>query len=299
MGMSKDRLTSDLFAPALPPVLLRGATDLDGFRRAARSLLARQVPPDQVAWRTLDAPARGLPPGADGLRAAANADIFSDAPAVKVPAEFLALCERVILHTDPQRWSLLYRLFWRLAHEPGLRHDPLDADRVRAQHLAEAVRHDLHRMEALVRFRSVHDEHFRARPQDGPLHLAWFEPAHHIVEAAAPFFVRRYAQMRWAILTPGRSVEWDCVSPRSRAGALLAPHGQPAGMAGQLRFGPGTRRSDAPPADAGGQRWLTAYRHAFHPGRPKLGTTQQDTPRPPWRGQPQGVSPPTPGLKLA
>lgn len=125
-------------------------------------------------------------------QAAANAEIFSDAPAVKVPANFLSLCESVILQSDPDRFGLLYRLFWRLAHEVGLRHDALNADRVKAQHLANAVRHDLHRI-GQVRFRTVHDDRFRACPQDGPLHLAWFDPAHHIVEAVAHFFARRFA----------------------------------------------------------------------------------------------------------
>jgi len=48
--MRTDRLTSDLFgpAPALAPALPRGATDLDGFRHAARSLLARQMHPDEM-----------------------------------------------------------------------------------------------------------------------------------------------------------------------------------------------------------------------------------------------------------
>lgn len=71
--------------------------------------------------------------------------------------------------------------------------------------MAQAVRRDLHKMKAFVRFRSVHDERFRAHPEDGPLHVAWFEPEHHIVGAVAPFFARRFTQMRWAILTPACS----------------------------------------------------------------------------------------------
>jgi len=276
MSLKKDRLTSELFPSTRVAVMLCGPTDLDGFRRAARSLLARQVPPGQVSWHTTDEPVQDLFAGEGRAAEAANAAALSDAPAVKVPAEFVALCESVILHSDPNRFGLLYRIFWRLAHEPGLRHDPLDPDRVQAGHMAQAVRRELHKMKAFVRFRSVQDERFRAHSEDGPLHVAWFEPEHHIVQAAAPFFARRFAQMRWAILTPACSVEWDCVSLS-----------RPAGMVGQLRFGPGAKKSDAPPADAGEHLWLTYYQHTFNPARLKLKAMKKEMPRKYWRNLPE------------
>ena len=302
MGMTNDLLTSELFAPMTVPIKLRGPTDLEGFRRAARSLLARQVPPEQASWHTADALVKDLFSSEDTAQAAANSEVFSaasgTAPAVKVPAEFLALCETAILHSDPNRFGLLYRIFWRLAHEPHLRHDPLDADMMAAQRLAQAVRRDLHKMKAFVRFRTVQDERFQSSPQDGPLHVAWFEPCHYIVEAIAPFFVRRFAQMRWAILTPGRSVEWDCVSAQGpgeavilarQGGRAAAPVLRPpqGGMKGQLRFGPGATKSDAPPADAGEQLWLTYYRHTFNPARLKMKAMQKEMPRKYWRNLPE------------
>ena len=299
MGMTTDRLTNELFAPMTVPIKLRGPTDLEGFRRAARSLLARQVPPEQVSWHTAGALVDDLFAGQDAVQSAANAEVLSaHAPAVKVPAEFLALCESVILHSDPNRFGLLYRIFWRLSHEPHLRHDPLDADMMAAQHLAQAVRRDLHKMKAFVRFRTVQDERFRTCPQDGPLHVAWFEPGHHIVEAVAPFFARRFAQMRWAILTPECSVEWDCVSAQSAGeAAMLAKQGGRAatpvlrlpqgGMKGQLCFGPGAKKSDAPLADAGEQLWLTYYRHTFNPARLKMKAMLKEMPRKYWRNLPE------------
>ncbi|MBG6078077.1 TIGR03915 family putative DNA repair protein [Polaromonas sp. CG_9.11] len=293
MGLNNDRLTSELFPSTLSPVMLRGPTDLHGFRRAARSLLARQVPPEQVFWHTSGAPVRDLFSAPGSTAAAANAEAFRDAPSVKVPAGFMALCERVILHRDRNRFGLLYRIFWRLAHEPGLRHDPLDPDRLQAGHMAQAVRRDLHKMKAFVRFRSVQDEQFRAHPEDGPLHMAWFEPEHHIVEAVAPFFARRFTQMRWAILTPACSVEWDCVSSRSPVATAGQPRPvaqpvqpKPAAMAGQLRFGPGAKHSDAPSADAGEQLWLTYYQHTFSPARLKMKAMQKEMPRKYWRNLP-------------
>jgi probable DNA metabolism protein len=178
----------------------------------------------------------------------------------------MALCQDVILHSDPNRFGLLYRILWRLVHEPGLRHDPLDADRVKAGQMAQAVRRDMHKMKAFVRFRTVLDDSFKSDPEIGTLHVAWFEPEHHIVEAVAPFFARRFAQMRWAILTPECSVEWN---------------------GGQLRFGPGGTAADAPPPDAGEQLWLTYYQHIFNPARLKLQMMQKEMPRKYWKNLPE------------
>src|SRR4029078_11244063 len=99
-----------------------------------------------------------------------------------------------------------------------------------------------------------------------PLHVAWFEPEHHIVEAAAPLFARRFTAMRWALLQPARSGRWD--------GAALA-------------FGPGARREDAPAADAGEQLWLTYYRSIFNPARLKLQTMAREMPRRYWQKLPE------------
>ena len=272
MGLMNDPLTNDLFQPALLPVTLQGPTSLEGFRRIARALLARQIPPEQVNWHSSGISVQEF---AQGLLAGSAP--AGEAPAIHVPSGFLALCQDAILHSDPGRFGLLYRILWRLVHEPGLRHEPLDADMVQARQMAQAVRQDIQAMKALVRFRSVQDETFQARPESGPLHVAWFEPAHHIVETVAPFFAQRFSQMRWAILTPGCSVESDYLHPHTRhAGAALE---HPGNAPGQLRFGPGVNKEDAPPANAGEQRWLTHYQHIFNPARLKRRAMQKEMPR--------------------
>lgn len=238
-------------------VRLANETDLPGFRREARALLARRVPPQDVHW--------SVGTGHDDLFADAPEDATDDPPpetGVSVPAAFLELCHTVVLHREPQRFALLYRLLWRLVHEPGLRHDPLDADMLQARQMAQAVRRDIHKMHAFVRFRQVQDNDNAL----DPLHVAWFEPDHHIVEANAPWFRRRFANMRWAILTPERCVEWD---------------------RRQLHFGPGASRGDAPPADAGEQLWLTYYQSIFNPARLKMKMMQKEMPRKYWRNLPE------------
>lgn len=253
MGMMTDPLTNDLFPQALLTVTLQGPGDLEGFRRAARGLLAQQILPTQVSWHSTNAPVQHPLAAPPESHVAA-----SDAPAVQVPPEFVSLCESAILHADPRRFGLLYRLLWRLVHEPGLRHNPLDADLVEAQHMAQSVRDQMHSMKAFVRFHSVQDESFRNHPEGGPLHVAWVKPGHHIVDAMAMFFARRFAQMRWAILTPERSAQWD--------GA-------------RLHFGPGVSEADAPPPAAGEKRWLACYERIFTPARPVGRTPPKTMPR--------------------
>jgi probable DNA metabolism protein len=211
---------------------LANETDIEGFREETRMLLAHQVPPDEVHW----------------MARAENSEQFADAaPALKtpgaarsasaiVPASFQRLCDVVVLHHDPERFALLYRLLWRLVHEPGLRNNPIDADMLHAHQMGQSVRRDLHKMKAFLRFRSVKDE------SGTPRQLAWYEPAHHIVEAVAPWFAQRTAHPRWAIFTPERSVECDGT---------------------QLHFGRGVARNEAPCAEADDAAWLGCYGAVF------------------------------------
>ena len=129
--------------------------------------------------------------------------------------------------------------------------------------MAHQVTRDQHKMKAFVRFRTIE----RGDDQP-PLHVAWFEPDHHIVEATAPFFARRFAQMHWSILTPLRSVSWDGT---------------------ELHFGPGASRDDAPDADAGESLWLTYYRSIFNPARLKLAMMRKEMPTRYWKNLPEAT----------
>jgi uracil-DNA glycosylase len=227
--------------PALRAVTLASAVDFAGFRRACRQLWADDAEVDLFEADPQSSALAGASP-----RAVAP---------VNAPAAFLPLSESVVLHRDPDRFGLLYRLLWRFQVEPGLRADPLDPDWLRADEMAQSVRRDVHKMKASVRFRAIAE----ADDNGGAsLHVAWFEPEHHIVEATAPFFARRFTAMRWALLTPERSVRWD---------------GE------DLLFGPGARRDQAPPADAGESRWLAYCESVFSSARLKLQAMQKAMPR--------------------
>ncbi|HEL4111074.1 TPA: UdgX family uracil-DNA binding protein [Stenotrophomonas maltophilia] len=226
---------------------------LQAWRDAAREALLRGVAPPQLDWlegsdtSLLDAPA------------VQQAPMLADAGAPNVPRDFLQLAATCLCHHDPQRLALLYRLLWRIVHgERSVLANPTDADVVRATVLAQAVRRDMHKMKAFVRFREV--------PGQPDAFIAWFEPQHHIVDRVAPFFARRFTGMRWAILTPSRSVAWD--------GQALA-------------FGPGARREDAPAEDARESLWQTYYASIFNPARLNTRMMMQEMPAKYWRHLPE------------
>ena len=146
-------------------VALAPGADLDGFRRAVRHLIATGARPEDVVWST-----RPTLFGTDGE---------SGAAAVNLPRALAELIRLVVCHRDPERYALLYAAVWRSLH--GERHlleistDPLVH---RLDRMAKAVRRDLHKMHAFVRFRRVDVEGVER-------YVAWFEPEHFILEATA------------------------------------------------------------------------------------------------------------------
>ena len=151
-------------------VVLDAPDDFEGWRDAARRLAIAGIEPDHVTWQI-----RGE-----------SGDLFGDAPlppaperaSFSVPRAFVALAETVVLHSDAERFALLYQLLTRLRDQPGLMEDKADPLLRRIDMLAKAVRRDIHKMRAFVRFREIEE--------DGAARfVAWFEPDHHIVRANA------------------------------------------------------------------------------------------------------------------
>jgi len=216
-------------------IKLAGQTDLAGFRSEARQLLAHQVPPDEVQWQ-FEPP--GDPFTDPELPQASRPRNVARAATAIVPASFTRLCEFVVLHRDVERFALLYRLLWRLVHEPNLRNDPIDADMLQAQHMAHAVRRDIHKMKANLRMHAIRDS------EGQPLEVGCYEPAHHVAEAVAPWLAKRLTTARWAIFTPERSLRCED---------------------GRLMFGPGVPGAELPRPDATEAQWLACYERVFAP----------------------------------
>lgn len=261
-------------------VRLDGPVDFDGFRLAARRLVLDGVAPETVEWTTgedggdLWSTAEDVDANTAGATIATSAaepiddrsrrttsEARAASAAFTVPASFLSLCRSALLHREPRRFELLHRLLSRLRTDPARWHDRFDEDRRHAERLAREVRHEIHKTHAFVRFVPVEDT-------DGERLVAWFEPEHHVLEAASPFFARRFANLRWTILSPRVSMHWDGV---------------------RLCAGPGARRETAPPPDAGAALWLTYYRSIFNPARLKLAMMTREMPRRYWANLPEAA----------
>jgi DNA polymerase len=231
-------------------VSLAHAADLDGFRRALRSLVASDTPPAAVLWQVA---------GEEGLPLADAAS--REAPPLRVPRRFAELAEKVVCHADPGRFALLHEVARALSQKPRLLEDRTDPRVDRLEALAKAVSRDMHKMRAFLRFREIQDG-------EGPHFIAWFEPAHHILRANCGFFIRRFASQRWTILTPDESAHWD-------------------GEA--LQFLPGATRADAPEEDPLEAIWQTYYAAIFNPARLKVRAMQSEMPKKYWKNLPEAA----------
>lgn len=238
-------------------VTLPAPDDFDAWRDAARGLAADAVPPDDVVWQVGGAPTDLFAAAAPDPAPAPRHD--PTGPALKVSRAFLDLARNAVLHRDLERFALLYTMLYRLRSEPKLAEDHADPLVRRLEGLAKAVRRDIHKMRAFLRFREVEDA-------GEPRFVAWFEPEHHIVRANAAFFVNRFAAMRWSILTPDVSLHWD-------------------GQA--LSEGPGAAKTDAPDGDPIEDVWKTYYASIFNPARVKVGAMLKEMPRKYWKNMPE------------
>jgi uracil-DNA glycosylase len=231
-------------------IALNHSHDLDAFREAARRLIAAGVPPHELVWHD-DAEA--------GLFA--TPDLPAGEP-LMVTARFAQLAEDVICHRAAERLALLYELVWRLTQgEPQLLSVAADPLVHRLARMQKETGRDIHKMHAFVRFRRVETE-------AGERFAAWFEPQHVILKRAAPFFVDRFAAMRWSILTPVGSAHWD--------GA-------------QLSFGEAVGREHAPAGDDLDEWWRAYYRATFNPARANPELMRAHMPKHYWRNLPEAT----------
>ena len=241
--------------PQIDPlkIVLDQPDDFDGWRDAAREMIGAGVPPMSVVWQVAGDDgelfgSEGVPPPS-----------ASGPPMFSVPKLFIDLAKAAICHSDPQRFALLYTMLWKLKADRRALEDRADPLVDRLERLAKEVRRDAHKMHAFVRFREVDEV-------DSKRFVAFFEPDHHIVRREAGFFVRRFANMRWSILTPELSIHWD---------------------GDTLTEGPGATRTDAPDGDPLEETWRTYYASIFNPARLKVGAMLKEMPEKYWRNMPE------------
>nr|WP_314433889.1 UdgX family uracil-DNA binding protein [uncultured Brevundimonas sp.] len=248
----------------MPVAVLASETDFDGWRKAARDFRLAGVAPEDarfVVEGAASAAQGGLFDMAEPARFEPRDERAGRQAEFRVPAVFVDLAKELILHRTADRFDLMYRLLWRLGAEPDLLKVISDRDVADAMERAKNVSRAAHKMKAFVRFRQIHDA-------QGETWVAWFEPAHRVVEKTAGFFQRRFTTLRWSILTPDGSVFWD---------------GQ------DLRFGPPATRDMAPSEDETEEFWKTYYASTFNPARLSVKTMQGEMAKSYWKNLPEAA----------
>jgi DNA polymerase len=178
--------------------------DVSGFRSSALQLLGHQVHPAAVAW-SASAPLVGR------VAEGGHAGRVTRLAASVVPRSFLRITDLALLHTDPQRFDLLYRLLWRIVHEPRLKDDRGDYDMQRVSRMASAVRRDLVGLKTSVAFQPVEHE-------GGTLACGWAAPQFYTTEAFALWVARSRPDGDFVVASPER-----CVLSRRRVIHHLPP----------------------------------------------------------------------------
>lgn len=116
------------------------------WRNAARKCLQKEIAPNEILWTC------------DGRGGLFEDNTFEkpDDKVFKISPDFLPLAEAVVCYNDAQRFSLLYRLLYRLVHENrNLLHIESDDDVRRARLMEKAIYRDVHKFHAFVRFRRI------------------------------------------------------------------------------------------------------------------------------------------------
>jgi uracil-DNA glycosylase len=224
----------------------------DAAESTARSQSATKLPPLTPAL----SPLRG-----EGEEAVSQSQIADRQPRTfRVPGAFMETARTIALHSEESKWSLLYRVLWRLTHgEPKLLEIPTDADVIALRHVEKEVQKDAYRMRQYIRFRETQLE-------GEPWFVAWYEPEHDSVHLNEKFFADRFTNMRWSILTPKRCMHWN---------------GE------EISFSAGVDKSAAPAGDDVEPLWVTYYSSIFNPARVKVRAMKAQMPVRNWKNLPE------------
>lgn len=220
----------------------------DAWRQAAKKAISHDIAPQHIDWNAQNSLFAGEP----------LPDLEGEITIVTSRA-FLDMARSVIWHSDPERFFLLYEALWRLVHHDGNPLSPVDVLGVRLSRMAKNVRRDIHKMHAFLRFKEIEPLTTRRR------FAAWFEPDHNITEPASNFFVGRFSDMDWSILTPELSAHFE---------------------GGKLSFAPGADRPDLEP-DASEALWATYFTHIFNPARTNVRAMLSEMPKKYWKNLPE------------
>lgn len=230
-----------------------------GWREVARSLIQQRVPPHQITWLT-DGDSGGL---FDHAPVPNNAPAAT--PPLRIPKQLLELLQSAARFRVEDRWSLLYRILWRVAQGDHAAMLPGDIDGSQLHKRLKAIRREAHHLHAFLRF------HPRPGNAEGPQLVAWHEPAHDILASASGHFAERLGRTTWLIATPDDGVYWD--------GQRLH-YQRPCPSEWQ--------RLAQAPEDEGEALWLAYYGSTFNPARLNRSALETSMPVRFWKNLPEG-----------
>jgi len=247
----------------------------DDWRDTARALLKANISPSDVSWQPANQ--QGLFASSSLSELAAKATVSKSEQPIRIPREFLEKAKQAACFSETKdstkKWSILYSLLWRIQkHGKDTLHLNSDAEVSYLNSMCKAVNRDTHKMKAFVRFQQVLGEEKSLAGQESvaqstEYYMAWFEPAHAIVESIAPFFVKRFTGMRWSILTPFGCAHWNMEKLTISEGAL---------------------KPDID-ADIFEEFWQTYYCNIFNPARLKEQAMKSEMPKKYWKYLPEAA----------
>jgi uracil-DNA glycosylase len=230
--------------------MMQSALSFEEWRKRARALLSTGVSPEIAVSE---------------IAAAHPVESTSIAPRrqLNVSAKLMRLLESISCYRTAGRYELMYRLAWRTLFEnPKLLEDAADPDVRNAMLMDSAIRRDVHKMHAFVRFREVVTEDGETR------YFAWFEPEHEILRRGSVFFVKRFPNMLWTIATPDGAAVWD----KSALSFVDSP------------------AADARPVSDGHEElWRTYYRSICNVARINPSAMQREMPQKYWKNLPEAT----------
>ncbi|HAW22991.1 TIGR03915 family putative DNA repair protein [Stutzerimonas xanthomarina] len=230
----------------------------DGWRDRARELLQSGVAPHQVEWLGKDE-LGGLFDEPD------TSEPVDAGPPVRIPRQLIDELESAARFRTADRWSLLYRVLWRVAKGDQTARLVGDIDGTELHARIKAVRREAHHMHAFLRFSPT-------GCGESPNYAAWFEPAHDVLVSAAPHFAERMGLNSWLIATPIDAVLWDGVVMHH---AAACP--------------PAWRRLAQNAQDPGAELWRTYYESTFNPARLNRNVMESNLPVRFWKNLPEGA----------
>jgi DNA polymerase len=231
--------------------------DYEEWRAIARECLKRSILPEQLSWNDSQQPSLL----GNNIEQLLEQEVIDPSP--KISAHFFDIAKNVASFRDTKRWSLLYSVAWRITYENRkLLEFSADEQVHKLLAMQKAVSRDRYKMKAFLRFKRVSHAHGQAERE---YFVAWFEPEHLILPLTIPFFIKRFANMHWSILTPDACAHWNQKT---------------------VVFSEGCEKPEKIDDEAE-ELWLSYYEHIFNPARLKIQAMQSEMPKKYWHNLPE------------